>query len=282
MGEPRALATRVFACLCYMISITAEAFIRAQALGVDLRAFIERVMPVASDSVHLCVQEGLALILPDRTKMRPLRVDFLSPEREHRRRHGGGRGQDLVRACGLHKTPTVHVIDATAGFGRDAYVLACEGAQVTLLEQHPILAAMLQDGLARARAEATAVQHTILQRMAVHFLRAQAWQEAADVVYLDPMFPPRQKSAAVKQDMQVLHRLAAPPYDVEQLLAWALQKARKRVVVKRPRLAPTLTEQLPSHQLLGQSNRFDLYLQVMSAQPCSASLKQGLATNGSS
>lgn len=243
-----------------MISASPDAFNRALALGVHLSEIAQRAVPAANDSVHLCVQDGLALVLPDRAKMRPLRVDFLSAEREHRRRHGGGRGQDLVRACGLHKTPHLHLIDATAGLGRDAYVLACEGAQVTLLEQHPILAAMLLDGLHRARETANAVQSSFLQRMVVHWVRAQDWHEPADVVYLDPMFPPRQKSAAVKQDMQVLHRLAAPANDAETLLAWAQQRARKRVVVKRPRHAPPLGDQAPSHQYQGASNRFDVYL----------------------
>ncbi len=243
-----------------MISISPAALQRAQALGLDLQGFALRSTPESTDTVHLYEADGLALILPNQPKMRPLRVDFLSPKLEHRRRHGGGRGQDLVRACGIHKNPEWHIIDATAGLGRDAYVLASEGARVTLLEHHPILAAMLMDGLQRARESANAVQRSILQRMEVHGLRAQQWQECADVVYLDPMFPPRQKSAAVKHDMQVLHQLAEPATDAVDLMAWAQQAARTRVVVKRPRLAPTLTEQTPSHQHIGQSNRYDVYL----------------------
>ena len=262
MDQPRAPPASVSARLGYMISLSPDAFQRAQAIGFDLSAFVQRPTPEVTDTVHLCDMEGLALILPNQPKMRPLRVDFLSPQLEHRRRHGGGRGQDLVRACGVHKKPGLHIIDATAGLGRDAYVLASEGAQVTLLEQHPILAALLKDGWLRAKAVATATQQRVLSRLEVHGLQAQQWTGSADVVYLDPMFPPRQKSAAVKQDMQVLHQLAAPATDAVELMAWAQQTATTRVVVKRPRLAPTLTEQAPSHQHIGQSNRYDVYLQT--------------------
>jgi 16S rRNA (guanine1516-N2)-methyltransferase len=243
-----------------MISVTPDAQQRAHELGVDLSAFKQAQDPDPAAVVHLCDADGLALILPDQPKMRPLRVDFLSPQLEHRRRHGGGRGQDLVRACGVHKNPQMQIIDATAGLGRDAYVLASEGAQLTLLEQHPILAALLKDGLVRAQAAASEAQQRVLKRLEVHYMPAQQWLGSADVVYLDPMFPPRHKSAAVKHDMQVLHRLAAPATDTAELFAWAQQTARKRIVVKRPRHAQPLTDLVPNHQLLGQSNRYDVYL----------------------
>ncbi len=80
-----------------------------------------------------------------------------------------------------------------------------------------------------------------------------------DVVYLDPMFPERQKSADVKKEMRAFHRLVGADADADDLLAPALAAARYRVVVKRPRKAPDLAGRPPSHRVEGKSSRFDVY-----------------------
>jgi 16S rRNA (guanine1516-N2)-methyltransferase len=82
------------------------------------------------------------------------------------------------------------------------------------------------------------------------------------VVYLDPMFPGRNKSAAVKKEMQVFHHLVGPDADASELLAAALGRARQRVVVKRPRLADPVAGPPPDHVLEGVRNRFDLYTKL--------------------
>ena len=84
--------------------------------------------------------------------------------------------------------------------------------------------------------------------------------ECPDVIYLDPMFPERKKSAAVKKEMQLFHRLIGPDSDASRLFDSAIAKARNRVVVKRPRIAPAITGRAPSHTLEGKRNRYDVYL----------------------
>ena len=80
-------------------------------------------------------------------------------------------------------------------------------------------------------------------------------------VYLDPMFPARGKSAAVKQDLQWLQRLCPYPDDDEErgLLDLALSLAARKVVIKRPRRAPPLAGRAPHHVLEGKTVRFDVY-----------------------
>lgn len=210
-------------------------------------------------------QDGLSLWSPGNgNTATPTRVDFLSPRLQHRvrttRRHEG-----LAKAVGLDKQADgLQVLDATAGMGSDAYLLAAKGCQVTLLEKHPLMAALLADGLRRGRLDPA--QADILARMQLragdaHQVLAQLPQDALpDVITLDPMFPPRQKSARVKKDMALMQGLLPPNDDVETLLALALTKARKRVVLKRPGKAEKHPAVKPDFQVPGKACHFQVFL----------------------
>ncbi len=122
-------------------------------------------------------------------------VDFVDGKAQHRRLFGGGKGQDIAKAIGLHKFKHPHVIDATAGLGRESFVLATLGCSVTLLERSPIVHALLADGLKRALASDDSEAVDIASRMTLHLADAHVWLKALpadslpDVIYLDPMFP---------------------------------------------------------------------------------------------
>ncbi len=187
-----------------------------------------------------------------------VRVDFVSGALDYRRQKGGG---ELIGKAVNH-TQSRQVWDATAGLGRDGFVLAGLGLQVTLFERHPAVAALLQDGLDRAAlapasAEIAARMHLIFGELATHTTPGDRLPE---IVYLDPMYPERQKSAAVKKEMAYFHQLVGAQTGEAELLAHALRTARKRVVVKRPRLGDFLADQKPAYQYLGKSTRFDVYL----------------------
>jgi 16S rRNA (guanine1516-N2)-methyltransferase len=137
---------------------------------------------------------------------------------------------------------------------------------VQLCERSPIIAALLASGLARALSDPaiaeTASRMQLMTKDAHLVLAELAVMSAVDrpeVVYLDPMFPHREKSALVKLDMRVFRQVVGEDNDADDLLALARQVATKRVVVKRPRLAPDLAGLAPHERLLGQSSRFDLY-----------------------
>jgi 16S rRNA (guanine1516-N2)-methyltransferase len=85
---------------------------------------------------------------------------------------------------------------------------------------------------------------------------------APDAVLLDPMFPERGSSAAVRKEMQLFQQLVGDDPDAPALLATALQVAVHRVAVKRPRGAPPLAGPKPSHVLEGRSTRFDVYVRA--------------------
>ncbi|REL31389.1 class I SAM-dependent methyltransferase [Thalassotalea euphylliae] len=203
----------------------------------------------------------LELVKLDEPKLAPIKVDFIDGAVGHRRKFGGGRGQDIAKAVGLKHGFNPHVLDATAGLGRDAFVLAALGCKVTLVERNPVVAALLADGLARAQLNADISE--IAQRMTlIHQSSTQDMPQLddIDVVYLDPMYPHKEKSAQVKKEMRVFQHLVGADLDADQLLAPALALAEYRVVVKRPSYADYLANQKPSTEVKMKKNRFDIYV----------------------
>lgn len=195
----------------------------------------------------------------------PVRVDFGSGAMRHRR--SGGQMELLGRAVGAGKRETLHVVDATAGLGRDSFVLADSGCQVTLLERSPLVHALLRDGLQRARDGGDDWLRSVVARMELVGADACDWlrQLAApvDVIYLDPMFPERRKSARVKKEMWLFQTLLETEGDGVstdgKLLSLALESAVYRVVVKRPLKAAPLDMRKPGFSLKGKAVRFDVY-----------------------
>ncbi|MBD1583137.1 class I SAM-dependent methyltransferase [Pseudoalteromonas sp. S16_S37] len=208
---------------------------------------------------------GLQLIKADEPKLGAVLVDFVTGAAAHRRKFGGGKGQAIAKAVGLNKGATPHVLDATAGLGRDAFVLASLGCKVTLHERHAVVAALLYDGLQRAYQDAEIgqwmQQNMQMQFGSSHDLLAST-EVQPDVVYLDPMFPHREKSALVKKEMRVFQDLVGSDDDADNLLDFAYQLAHKRVVVKRPDYAPFLNNKTPSMQIKTKKNRFDVYVKA--------------------
>ena len=194
----------------------------------------------------------------------PVYVDFVGGKVGHRRRAAEGRKQPLARAVGLKHGANPWVLDATGGLGRDAFVLATLGCNVQILERSPIVAALLRNGLQRARADAATAP--IVERMMLINADARAYlltvrdTQRPDVVYLDPMYPHRDKSALVKKEMRVLRALLGDDDDAADLLPAARPAANKRVVVKRPGRAPPLSDTTPSMSIANENTRFDVYL----------------------
>lgn len=212
-------------------------------------------------------QQGLSLQAVSRQGHAPgpITVDFGGATMRHRRR--GGQNELLGKAVGVGKKPALAVLDATAGLGRDSFVLADLGCSVTLAEREPVVLALLADGLARARRADDSWLNAVLARMRLHRGEAATLPAAAaaalDVIYLDPMFPERDKSAAVKKDMALFQTLFArhnTSGDAAALFAWALQQDVARVVVKRPARAASLAGRQPSHAIVGKAVRYDVYV----------------------
>jgi 16S rRNA (guanine1516-N2)-methyltransferase len=218
------------------------------------------------DYLLVLTAERLELREPARAAPGPVYVDFLSAALTYRRRFGGGRRQPLARAIGIRgKSAHLAVLDATAGLGRDSFVLACLGCDVQMVERSPLIAALLRDGLERAEQDP---EMGSLIRAHLNLVMADScrWMAELDktlypeVIYLDPMYPHRMKSALVKKEMRLLRAIVGEDQDASALLSAALQCARKRVVVKRPRYAFPVQGPKPSLCIQSLNTRFDVYV----------------------
>lgn len=198
----------------------------------------------------------------DEPKLGGIFVDFVSGAMAHRRRFGGGRGEAVAKAVGIKSGYLPDVVDATAGLGRDAFVLAAVGCRVRMLERHPVVAALLDDGLQRGYQDAE-IGGWLRERLTLlHVSSLTALDDITpqpDVVYLDPMYPHRQKSAMVKKEMRVFQSLVGADEDADALLAPARRLAKKRIVVKRPDYAPPLAGVATQSAVVTKSHRFDIY-----------------------
>ena len=238
----------------------------APAFDEQARAWALRLgLPLHADDAEFALQmgdDGLQLQQLGDQAPGPVRVDFVQGGAAHRRQFGGGSGQMIAKAVGIQPGIRPRVLDATAGLGRDAFVLATLACEVSLFERQPLIAALLEDGLARARQDAEVAP--IIARMQLQQGNSielmQQWRgEPPQVIYLDPMFPHREKSALVKKEMRLFRPFVGDDLDAASLLAQALVLASHRVVVKRPRKAPAIEGVKPGYSLEGKSSRYDIY-----------------------
>lgn len=231
----------------------------AQRLGLQVWS-AEHPLPDAGFVLRFD-QQGLALQPLGKKAPGAIKVDFGAGAVDHRRKFGGGAGQMIAKAVGVKISRPLTVLDATAGLGKDAFVLATLGCRVQMHERNEIVAELLADGLRRAQESLDCELRAIVERLAlVPRDSLTALDEPVDVVYLDPMFPDRVKSAGVKKEMAVFHQVVGKDPDADQLLPLARAVARYRVVVKRPRKAPFLNDETPSYQLSGKTSRYDIYV----------------------
>ena len=173
-----------------------------------------------------------------------------------RRAHGALGKDPLIRAC-LAKKNNPCILDLTAGWGKDAMLLARAGANVTLVEKHPVMAALLEDAHQRLSDGMLKSRMTIKWVDAYDYLNNLTPAEYSDVIYLDPMHPARQKYALVKQHLQVLQTLVEPNQDVEALITLAKTRCKERVVLKWPVKEPKFIAAKGS--LKGKTIRFDIF-----------------------
>lgn len=269
-GAPDAAASRVGSAESpvTVLCIDGDSLDRAQGLSDRLEAPLAVCEPGCSEAAFIpepgllylkVSRDGLSL-MRDGMELRPDFAEMLP-----RIKQGALQREMLVKAARVKGVEAPRAVDATAGLGEDSLLLAAAGFTVTLCEADPVIAALLEDALARASAHE--VLGPIVERMRlvagdsrIALERAGASTGAQpDVVYLDPMFPGRTKSAAVKKKFQLIHGLERPtePLDEESLLQAALAAHPRKVVIKRPVKGPYLAGVKPSHAIAGKAVRYD-------------------------
>ena len=189
-------------------------------------------------------------------------VDFVGGAVAHRFRFGGGRGQALPKAIGMKSGNSPSVVDATAGLGRDAFLLASLGSEVTLIERSDEMHRLLAEGMERACAAGGEVAGVIARMTLLHGDAKDLLKGLSpEVVLVDPMHPPRKNSALVKKEMRLIREVVGTDEDSVELMRAALECASKRVVLKWPQKAdPMEGIRAPSHQITGKSTRYDVFM----------------------
>ena len=179
----------------------------------------------------------------------------------HRVTNGRLQHEMLVKAASSEKEGR-KAIDATAGMGEDAFLLAAQGYEVTLYEQNPVVAALLKDAIRRAKKNQ--ILKDVASRMKV--VEADSVEsmskllDPVDVIYLDPMFPARQKSSLINKKLQLIQKLEPPCSEETDLFDAALKVGPSRIIVKRPLKSEYLAGREPSYTLKGKAIRYDCYV----------------------
>jgi len=197
-------------------------------------------------------QGRLVLLERDNPRGKPLSVDLVKIRKRFKslpiRKHG-----PMARALGRS---TRTIIDATAGWGQDTFLIWMMGYDVVAVERSLVIGALLIDGMQRfQRTESSPRCPHVIVADSIEFLQ----RNNADCVYLDPMFPPRKKmSALARRSMRVLRELVGDDNDRDRLFERAWQAASRRVVVKRPNYSkPWRT---PDQTFVGKLMSYDLFL----------------------
>lgn len=242
----------------------------------EAHAYLEELsvmlgLPYPEESAGICdfffVMNGERLELhrnnPHASRQAPLCVEFLSGSTYYRFIHDRTIRQPLAKAAGIKQGYRPIILDATAGFGEDSFVLAALGCNVTMVERSPVIWALLADGIRRCRSH-PAIKLIFEQRVNLHNTEAIQFMTSCrqnfDTILLDPMYPHTGKSSLNKQKMRMLREIVGDDFDSDHLLNTALTHADKRVVVKRPARAEFLAGLHPSFSVTAKSSRYDIYL----------------------
>jgi len=255
-------------CIMFLSEMEDQALILSSKLKLPLFKY-DKSNSSKSDFALLVSERGLEIIHLKDKSPGPISCNFISGPSNHRRLYGGGKSQNLAKAVGIKSSKKkLYIMDLTAGLGRDGFILASLGAKVLMLERNDILAALIADGLDRARSAGKSKGKNfqeIFERIkfinedSINYLNKVNKMIKPDIIYLDPMFPVREKSSKVKKEMQLLQVLIGSDEDSGALLSLAMERAKYRVVVKRPIHSKFLSDQQPSFSLRGKSTRFDIY-----------------------
>jgi 16S rRNA (guanine1516-N2)-methyltransferase len=197
-------------------------------------------------------------------KVLPVIVDFLQNNSVHPRLLSTTIKDPLPKAVGVKPGVRPSIVDATAGLGMDAMHLAWLGCQVTLIERSPIVHALLENGLQRAKKNED-LNRIIENNICLHLGDSRevltSLRSSPHTVLLDPMYPGDSKNPRNRKEMRILRDMVGDDEDIDRLFTTSLRVALNRVVLKRPKKSPFICNtQLPSHQITMKSGRFDVYL----------------------
>jgi 16S rRNA (guanine1516-N2)-methyltransferase len=189
-------------------------------------------------------------------------IDLIGGSSGYRRKFNSSIKQPLAKAIGVKPNFRPTIVDATAGLGIDSFVIATMGCKVTLIERSSVLAVLLSDALSRAALhdDTRAIVNNMSLKQGDSIMILRELQYQPQTIYLDPMYPHKKKSSLNKKEMRIIRKLVGDDVDAPLLFEEACKKALQRVVVKRPKGAPTIAKKIPTHVIEMKNSRFDVYI----------------------
>lgn len=221
---------------------------------LDIGFTFNQLQAQLPDNLTLSLIDGVLCLYDKKTPITKLKVDFIKGSLFYRSQQHLG-AENLIKACRIKGQNEVRLLDGTCGLGSDSFLLHQAGFDVFAVEKNIVIYTLLFDGVSRYQ------QHTgenCFQLMSGD--TAAHLNKKYDVIYLDPMFPNKVKSAKNKKSMQLFQSIHKNEIDdAATLLDKAMSSPCKRVVIKRPVKSPLLTKSKPTFQIIGKICRFDAY-----------------------
>jgi 16S rRNA (guanine1516-N2)-methyltransferase len=144
------------------------------------------------------------------------------------------------------------IADATAGLLSDSLHLIFLGGKVNAYERNPFIFCLIQNALSR-------VESPELKALLDNFnLTFGQLRTSSPVIYFDPMFPEKKKSALPKKGMQLFQSLIGHDDDQKEEALRLKSLALKRFIIKRPTWAPELLPNV-NYSIETKLIRFDVY-----------------------
>lgn len=230
-------------------------------LGIDRVAKLDEI----DDSQAIFELQGDQLVLHMRLdgKIDTLRIELAEGEVASRANRASKSNEVIAKAIGCKPHYRPNVLDTTAGMGRDSLIMAMLGCRVSMQERSKAIYLLLQNALELLKNNSE-IDPRLSDRLSLTFADSTKLRTKSDinidVIYLDPMFPEKKKSALVKKEMRMFKRLVGEDQDANILLSSAMNKRVKRVVVKRPKAAPSIGNNKPDFEIKSKKFRFDIYL----------------------
>lgn len=214
-------------------------------------------------NVILKFDDIVSLSLDNDSKIKPLFLDFTDKKLLFRLNNISKAKEAIIRAVSLNKVPNIFIFDATAGLARDSFIMQVVFNNVLMFERNIAVFCLIQDALNRFK-ESNFQENFRFNLPKLHPLgsiKDYQGKIRPDVIYYDPMFPHREKTAKVKKEMQLFQSLIGHDDDIEDMLSYAVKLAKYKVVLKRPKIAKEIEikDALLINQIDGGICRFDCY-----------------------
>ena len=208
---------------------------------------------------RLSLIDGRYCLLDSFSSQKPLSLSFFSPKFLSRVKAASKNTELLARAVGTRQG--LKVLDCTAGLGREGFLLAHLGCDVTLIERSKVIYTLLLDALNWASFDPDLKK--VVDRISLYQSDAKEYlyrHSSWDVIYIDPMFPDKKKTSLPKGDMQYLQRFLSKEKNDVSLLKSAFRCKFRRLVVKRPLKTRDKEIRKADRSIQNDKIRFDIYI----------------------